>query len=137
MPKINTISEYEVLELLLEAYPQSRDHLVSCADDWIPESGPISSHALMMSLTPFVASALREGDYTHAESLFALIEMFITDGSPSVAEAACTCFVESLQNIASHEGDFEYSNFVDLLGPASRDYAKAWDGFTGVATDEL
>jgi len=77
-------------------------------------------------------------EYDHCVELFELIEQFVSEGDEGVSNAACTCFIENLQNIASHDdNEFEYSHFVSLLGPESRAYAKAWDEFTGIRTDGL
>ena len=50
--------------------------------------------------------------------------------------AACTCFLENLINIASW-GDISYSRFVPYLGEKSREFCRAWDEFTGVKTPGL
>jgi hypothetical protein len=131
------IKEHEVLPLLIEAYPQAREVLVESAEYWVPESGPITSHSLLSLIVGAVVKYFVAGEYDNSQALFDLIEKFISEGEASVSNAACTCFIESLQNVASHEGKFEYSHFVSLMGPKAIEYAKEWDSFTGVITDEI
>lgn len=131
------IHEHETLQLLLEAYPECRDELVKNADYWIPKSGPVSACALFLHVTSVVQTRFVEGDYVHAEPLFALIERFISEGDERLSTAACTCFIESLQNAASHGNQFEFAHFVGLLGSKSMEHARAWDKFTGVKTEGL
>ncbi len=131
------IKESEVLQLLIDSYPQSRELFVEYADEWIPQpggNGAIPSHAILRILSGFVVRNFIRGDYEGAAELFELIEKFVTDGDSNLANAACTCFIENLQNIASQGGEFEYSHFVPLLGINSKEYAKSWDKFTGINT---
>ena len=127
------INDHEVLHLVIEAYPKSRSCLVAEVEDWLPEKGPIIPHGVLNSISHLVKDKFLVGEYDHAEELFDLIERFIDEGSQSVAEAACTCFIENLQNICGSDG-FEPSHFASLLGPKSKEYAKAWDEFTGAKT---
>jgi hypothetical protein len=127
------ISDHEVLHLVIETYPKSRDHLVAGVEYWLPEKGPITPHSILSQISGLVRDNFLSGDYDQAEELFDLIERFITDGSENVANAACTCFIENLQNYCGIDG-FDGSYFTPLLGPESLKYARAWDKFTGVKT---
>jgi hypothetical protein len=107
----------------------------------VPEkgsSGGITAHKLLSILSHLVVSQFVDYEYDSSVKLFELIEHFVYVGDSKVSNAACTCFIENLQNIASHNNnEFEYSHFVSLLGPKSREYAKYWDDFTGVLTNGL
>ena len=131
------IKEHEVLQLLIEAYPQAREILVESAEYWVPESGSITSHSLLSCIVCSVVKYFLAGEYENAQELFDLIEKLVSEGEERVSSAACTCFIESLQNIASCEGEFEYSHFVSLMGPNATKYAKEWDCFTGVKTNGI
>lgn len=135
------IHAHEVLGLIIDTYPKARNYFVSKAEDWVPkhrDSGYISTHRLLSILTDLVVDQFVQTEYDHCVELFELIEQFVSEGDEGVSNAACTCFIENLQNIASHDdNEFEYSHFVSLLGPESRAYAKAWDEFTGIRTDGL
>lgn len=50
--------------------------------------------------------------------------------------AACTCFLENLLNIAS-ANEIRYERFIPYLGEKSKEYCRAWDEFTGVKSPGL
>ena len=131
------IKENEVLHLIIDSYPRARSELVLSADDWISHNGNINAHALLRCVVRVVVSSFVLGDYENSEKLFELIERFIIEGEVCVANAACTCFVESLQNIASHGGEFENAHFLSLLGEKSKEHATAWNAFNGVKFSEF
>lgn len=130
------IQEFDVLHLLIEAYPKSREVFVSTVEDWFPAQGPISPCILLGILSHFVKSQFLLGEYDDAKALFSLIEKFVVDGVEPVRNAACTCFIENLQNYCEIDG-FDGSYFIPLLGEKSKEYARGWDGFTGVRTSGL
>ena len=134
------INEQEILQLIIDTYPKAREYLVSEADEWVPEKGSggkISAHRLLSLLSSLVVKEFVVSEYDWSVELFELIELFVSDGDSNVSNAACTCFIENLQNTASNDNEFEYSHFVSLLGTKSREYAKYWDDFTGVKTDGI
>ena len=131
------IKEHQVLQILIQSYPQARATLVDSADDWISENGSISSHALLSAVVHRVTESFLLGEYENSQELFDVIEQFVSEGEESVSNAACTCFIESLLNIASSEGKFTDSHFVSLMGAKSIEYAKSWDAFTGVKTSSI
>lgn len=53
-----------------------------------------------------------------------------------IDNAACTCFLENLLNIAS-SNEIDYSRFIPYLGEKSKEYCRAWDEFTGVKSPGL
>jgi hypothetical protein len=134
------INEKEVLQLIIDTYPKARDYLILEADEWVPEKGSggkITAHSLLSVLSGLVVKEFVSSEYDSSVELFELIERFVSVGDSNVSNAACTCFIENLQNTASNDNEFEYSHFVSLLGPKSREYAKSWDDFTGVKTEGL
>lgn len=68
--------------------------------------------------------------------VFDVAERLMVEGDNEVKDAVATCFLENLLNVAS-AGRIDASKFVDLLGPESRAYCRAWDEFTGVHTEGL
>ncbi len=136
MQKNEMIKDHEVLHLIIECYHKSWPYLVKEVENWLPEKGPISPHRILSVISHLVEREFLQGRYDQAKNLFDLIEKFIVNGNENVADAACTCFIENLQNYCGSNG-FEGSHFVSLLGSKSRDYAKAWNEFTGVKTEGL
>lgn len=53
-----------------------------------------------------------------------------------IDNAACTCFLEDLINIASH-GRISFERFIPYLGEKSKEFCRAWDEFTGVKSPGL
>jgi len=88
------------------------------------------------ALTHFVSDLLAQNSLSLMPEIFACAEWLLAHGDEKVHDAVATCFLESLQNLASH-GKFSTTLFVPFLGPLSRASCKGWDDFTGVKTDGL
>ncbi len=75
--------------------------------------------------------ALHQYDYG---KLFALVETYIAGGQQDLRDAAATCFIENLQNVSDN---VDSELWVPYTGKATRQFALAWDEFTGVKTNAL
>lgn len=137
MTNNEAIEDHQILQMIIESYPQSWNYLVKNVEDWLPEKGPITPCSILRHISHLVKEEFLKDEYDHSKELFKLIEDFIVRGSENVANAACTCFIENLQNYCGGSDGFEPNHFVSLLGPKSIDYAKEWDEFTGVKTEGL
>jgi hypothetical protein len=132
------IESNQIIQLLIETYPDFRKALIESVDHWLPEKGPIRPHSILMYLSGPVVKNFLKGNYDNAEQLFDLIERMVVEGEPDLANAATTCFLENLQNIASHtDNDFEGGHFVPLLGENSKEFCIQYDEMTGAKTKEL
>ena len=126
-----------LLPLLFKAYPDSRQALLQTVSSWLPQTGLITPHAILTHVAERVTKNFLQDNYDDAEELFDLIELFIIEGDEQVKNAAITCFLGNLQNIASNENDFEDAHYVSLLRAKSIEHCKKWDEYTGVRTDGL
>ncbi len=122
----NKLESYQLLPELILVYPDCRAHFISEADRWIDDKGDISAHSFFSVLTSFVEEKFLLGDYEHCEKLFAFVEAAIHSENAGVSNAACTCFIENLINIAGHNNEFELSHFWTLLGPSALYFAESW-----------
>ena len=120
------IKTAQLLQYFISIYPNSREYFISNADDWICDNGRLSTHSLFSLFSYFVENKFICGEYKGAEQLFSFIENAISLGDEPVKNAVCTCFIENLINIASHENDFELSHFYSLMGPLAKEYADQW-----------
>ena len=127
----------DLLPLLFNAYPETREELIDTVSSWLPRSGLISPHTIMTHLSHRVANNFIKQNYENAEEIFDLVELLIIDGDEDVKNAVCTCFLANLQNIASNENDFDDSHYVSLLRAKSIEFCKHWDEYTGVKTEGL
>ena len=136
--EINMIKSSQIIQMLIETYPDFRKTLIDSVEYWLPEKGPITPHSILMQLDIAVVSNFVEGNYDNAEELFNLIEHMIVEGEPNLSNAAKTCFLENLQNIASsNESNFTGGHFVPLLGPKSKEFCISYDTMTGAKTKAL
>ena len=117
------ISPSEVLPAFVDIYPDCRAHFIKEADYWIDEKSAISVHSLFSIFSLLVVERFLLGEYEKSEDLFGFIDLAIKLGDKEVSNAACTCFVENLINIASAKTDFELSHFRSLLGPLATEFA--------------
>ncbi|MCC4219257.1 DUF7674 family protein [Vibrio parahaemolyticus] len=117
------ISPSEVLPAFVDIYPGCREHFIKEADYWIDEKGAISVHSLFSIFSSLVVERFLLGEYERSEDLFGFIDLAIKLGDKEVANAAYTCFLENLINIASTKADFELSHFWSLLGPLATEFA--------------
>ena len=70
------------------------------------------------------------------KKLFAFAEQLLKDGSPEVANAVATCFLEQVWR-AAQNGGFDFSDVDNYLGAESRRYLLAWDEFNKTKTAGL
>ena len=89
----------------------------------------------MSELSRFWIERVAVANYDRTEDIFGLVERVLDSGVEPLATAVATCFLENLLN-ATPSG-IEAIDYVWALGPKSREYCKAWDEFTGVATPGL
>jgi len=88
------------------------------------------------AFSDYVGYQINQGKRDNLKTIFDLIEELLTDGDQDVKDAAATCFLENLINLASANKLFS-PDFVPFLGTNSRAYCEAWDSFTGVKTEGL
>ena len=132
------IKSHQIIQLLIETYPDFRKTLIEAVEYWLPEKGPISPHAVLSILGHLVVEKFLAGDYDQSEELFNLIEQMISEGDGDVKNAATTCFLENLQNISSSDDNtFESDHFISLLGPKSKTFCRDYDKMTGAVTPGL
>lgn len=107
----------------------------------------VSASTVFTGLTNYVVDELikKHENITQEElEIYKFIEQVRNNysGFPEGSEefdfdnAACVCFLEDLQNIAS-TGEIKYSRFIPYLGEKSKEYCRAWDEFTGVKSEGL
>jgi hypothetical protein len=127
------IESHELLPLFVRCCPGLRALLVRAADDWLCEDGTISYFAVAALLSEYAVERFDAGDYTFSDELFDLVERLLGDGSQEVGDVIATGFLEGLVNQERLAADL----WVPLIGPRAREYLRAWDRFTGVATPGL
>ena len=93
-----------------------------------------SIHGVFSDFSQIVSDKLETNSLKNAQSLFDYIESVVLNGGED-SNAACTCFLENILNRTP--SSIEPSTFVPYLGPESKKFCKAWDEFTGVATNGL
>jgi hypothetical protein len=84
----------------------------------------------------WVGNLLENKSLSLMPRIFSVMEFLLSTGTDEAKEAVATCFLESLQNLAS-SGRFPATRFVPYLGPLSRKHCEAWDAFTDVQTEGL
>jgi hypothetical protein len=124
----------DIIRDLLAAEPKFIHKLRIDVDLWLHENGDISLCMIFTSLTEFVLDDLAKDHQYEYKKLFGLIETYIDGDQEDLADAAATCFVDNLQN-ASSIVDPEL--WIPYAGQKTREYARAWDEFTGVKTKGL
>ena len=128
------IEANNLIAFLVQSYPPVRDQLVKTVDDWLGDDGNTRPCMVMSAVGWLVEERLGKGEYEGADRLFDLVDRILIEGSPALREAASTCFLENLMNRAE---SLDPQLYVPLLGPASREYCRAWDEFAGVKTAGL
>jgi len=89
-------------------------------------------YGVFSDFSTLVIERLENKTLNNNEQLFLFIESVILLGGDE-ANAACTCFLENILN--QIPGTVAPSDFVQYLGPQSREFCRGWDDFTGVKTD--
>ena len=117
------------------------------AYEWYEVNGELNACALFTGLTHYVAYELIKNNKNITQEerdIYLFIENVrekfhnYEDPSPefNFDNAICTCFLENLLNIASHNS-ISYARFIPYLGEKSKEYCRAWDEFTGVKSPGL
>lgn len=74
-------------------------------------------------------------DSSKINEIFSYMEYLLVNGDEDVKDAVATCFLENIINKSPEQIDPK--RFVKYLGPASQEYCRGWDKFTGVQTEGL
>lgn len=131
----DVITKEQWTDFALRVVPGFRQPLEDLREDWEPD--PVALSIEMSEFSWFVAGLLKDaGRSEQVEAALAFVEDLLVRGDEALKDAAATSFLENLLNQVSG-GELDPATFVDLLGPQSRAYCKAWDEFTGVKTPGL
>jgi hypothetical protein len=122
------------MKTILERVPAFRVQWQTHLDYWNGEDAGLCNDISQFS--HYVTELVVNDQLENLSEIFNLIEQLTVDGDAEVKNAIATCFLENLLNVAS-TGRVDARKFVNLLGPKSRAYCKAWDEFTGVRTEGL
>jgi hypothetical protein len=128
------ISKEECMKIILQEVPEFDEHWQAHLKYWGDEEAGLCND--MSEFSKYAADLIQNGQFANLPVVFDVAERLMVEGDNEVKDAVATCFLENLLNIAGTE-QLDASKFVDLLGPESRAYCKAWDEFTGVYTEGL
>jgi hypothetical protein len=123
----------EGLKLLVESAPVLRDECDRMSREWAPEPPPTT--VLMGALGHGLVNAIDRLATKELMAVSAAVEHLLVAGTTELQDATATGFLEALVH-ASCEPRL-LARMVTQLGPAARDYLRAWDRFTGVRTPGL
>lgn len=90
------------------------------------------SVTIMSVLCKVLTNNIDSFSYEELNKIFNLVENINVNGEQSDRDYVCTCFLENLQN-----KNYDFTRVVDMLGPESIAFCKAWDEFTGCKTKGL
>ena len=124
----------QVIMDIVRAEPRFMDHFRKDVDLWLDDSGDMLLCGIFSSLTKFVADDIGKDHAYNYRNLFELVESYIAGEDKKVADAAATCFIENLQNMSN---DIDPILWISYTGEATKDFARAWDKFTGAKTQGL
>lgn len=132
------IIEANLIDYILQLEPDFLEPLEELKNSWSLDKSKLTIGIQFIEFSDFVSGKFRNGSYPNAKKIFDSMEFLLEDqnSDEKVQTLVTTCFLENMQNQSSN-GAFSPSLFVPLLGPKSREYCKAWDEFTGVATPGL
>ncbi len=123
---MNNISTYEELFSSLIPEFQYYWNSVDCLFNRGAES---TVHGIFSAFSQVVCKKLESASLENTGPIFEFIEATIKNGGSS-ANAACTCFLESVLNRTPISINPEL--FVTFLDEESKIFCRAWGDFTGV-----
>lgn len=123
---MNNISTYE--ESFSSLIPEFQNYWNS-GDCLFNRGAESSVHGIFIAFSHMVCEKLESTSLENTGPIFKFIEATIKKGGSS-ANAACTCFLESVLNRTSITINPEL--FVSFLGEESKKFCRAWSDFTGV-----
>lgn len=128
---MNEIAEYE--KQFSSLVPEFNSYWDS-ENCYINHGADSTVHGVFIAFGHLVCKKLEDNSLDNASAIFAFIEKAIMNGGAS-ANAACTCFLESVLNRTP--ATIKPELFVSLLGEKSKEYCKAWNEFTGVSVEGI
>lgn len=128
------ITRRDCISWILTRVPGFQKRWQAHLDYWQGEEAGLCND--IAEFSDYAVELIKNRRTSEIRAVFELVENLMVEGDDTVKDAAATCFLENLLNQAS-AGNTSSSAFVDLLGPESRAYCKAWDEFTGVQTEGL
>lgn len=126
------LTRIQCRQLIFDIEPDFEDYWKQEVENIHNGNEPINFCGDMTYLSLYVNSSILENKKINLNSIFQLIEKFLTEGEQSIKNGAMTCFLEGLQNMETPP-----EKWVHLLGEKSKEYCQAWDEFTGVQTQLL
>lgn len=117
---------------LVDVAPFLRREFEFLVAEWAPEEVP-PTIVFMSFADTFAAQATLLSDAELA-SLWAGIERCLAEGNEMLCDAVATGFLECVLNKVNLLSVEDWNRTTSLLGPETRKYCLAWDGFTGVRT---
>lgn len=123
----------EAIRLIADANPLLEAVLVDLGSEWAPDLVP--GTVAMGDMGRIFALACDRMARSEIECVCAAVERVISEGTQDAKEAIATGFLEAMLHKGSSISGFDA--IVSRLGPASREYCRAWDEFTGVHTPGL
>jgi hypothetical protein len=131
----NTMTDApELIKRLIKIEPEFFAYMCEEISWWFQSDGSISVHGIFIVLSHYVAEDLENVCVIDYKKLFQEIELLISDSNEDVANATATCFIENLQNRSDKIDPLLWTHY---LGQESKEYAIAWDKFTGAKTSGL
>ncbi len=129
------VTEEQVMNLILQKFPSFNDAWEKHLAWWENDKPGLCNDISVFSR--YVIELIQKGESEEKlKEIFTFVEKLMNEGSQKVQEAVATCFLENLINATSWE-TISPASFVNLLGPESKEYCKAWDEFTKVKTAGL
>ena len=122
------------MKIILQQVPGFRERWQAHREYWEGEDAGLCND--MSEFSEYVVDLIADEQSADLPMIFELIERLMVKGDQDVQNAAATCFLENLINIAGTDR-LDAKKYIHLLGPESRAYCKAWDKFTGVYTEGL
>ena len=118
--------ELSLLKGLITSYPGLHSHLVRTCDEWLREDGSVSACAIFFATARLCMDRFLNFDFEGSDHLFGFVEKCLESDNQELADAAATCFLESVTN------SVEMAPLaVSLMGPLSKQNCKEWDRFHG------
>ena len=129
----NMISRNDAIDQILVANPLFESQWETYMAYWDGSSPGLCSD--LSEFASFIGGIFSVASQQILQHNFEMIERFMTNGNDEVKTATATCLLENLSN--SVPKLIPADRFIQLLGHNSLAYCKAWDEFTGIATESL